>query len=419
MEVKKGFIERWLVPVFERVGSNRHMVVLRESFLLVIPIILIGSVFNILPNVPGLSKLFAPYAAFLTSITQITYGAMAVYLTILLSHNLAKSYDLDPINPSIVSLIAFLVSGLTLKDVDGVFYLSMEWLGPWGIFGAILISFYATELYRICLKRGLYWKPPQGVPKGVGKFVEAIVPEALILTPVVSCLALGVKIPTVLGIAFRPLLKMADSYPAFLLALFVEHLTWYLGIHCFAAIGPAYFPFLISNTAANATAIAKGLAAPFVATFETYFGGGGGGTGDHFPLVLFGLRSKSKTLRTVSKAALVPTLLEINEPVLFGFPIILNPVFFVPQCIIAPLCRSLAYVLTSAGLVAKSSVSFFAFVPSPIIWYFGTLDWRVIPWGLLIGYILPGIGYYPFFKVWERHMVQEEAKNMEQEADMR
>lgn len=417
MEEQKGFIARVLIPIFEAIGSNRHAIVLRESFLLMVPIILIGSIFNILPNFPGLSTILAPYAGFLISINQITYGAMAVYLTIMLAHNLAESYDMDPINPSIIAVITFLVSGLTLKDVDGVFFLSMEWLGAWGIFGAIVIAFYSTEVYRLCLQKGFYLKPPRGVPAGVGKFVEAILPEAVILTPVVVLLALGLKVPTLVGIAFRPLVSLSDTYWAFLIALFIEHLTWYVGIHCFAAIGPAYFPFLMSNTAANAAALAKGLAAPYIATFDTYFGAGGGGTGDHFSLVLMGLRSKSKTLRTVSKAAFVPTLLEINEPVLFGFPVILNPVFFVPMCIIAPLLRSLAWVVTAAGLVAKSHIMFFAFVPGPLYWYFGTLDWRTIPWGILIGYILPAIAYYPFFKIWERHMVEVEQKNLQQSGE--
>lgn len=413
MEERKGFLERLLIPVLEKIGSNRHMVVLRESFLLLIPVILIGSIFTLLPNLYGVGKFFAPYAAFFNNINQITYGAMAMYLTIILAHNLAQSYDMDPVNPSIVSLIAFLVSGLSLKDVNGVVHLSMEWLGAWGIFGAIVMAFYGTEVYRLCLKKGFYLKSPPGVPAGVGRFVEAIVPETVVLTPVIILLAAGIKVPTLLGVAFRPFITVADTYWAFLIALFIEHLTWYVGVHSWAAIGPAYFPFLLSNTAANAAAMARGLPAPHIATFNLYFGGKAGGTGSHFPLVLFGLRSKSQTLRTVAKASFVPTLLNINEPVLFGYPIVLNPVFFVPMCIISPLCTSLAYLVTAAGLVSRSSIMFFAFVPSPLLWYFGTLDWRTIPWGILIGYILPAIGYYPFFKIWEKHMIKEESQKMQ------
>ncbi len=146
----------------------------------------------------------------------------------------------------------------------------------------------------------------------------------------------------------------------------------------------------------------------FIATFNAYFGGAAGGTGSHFPLVLFGLRSKSKTIRTVSRAGFIPVLLNINEPVLFGFPVILNPIYFIPHCILAPLIRSLTYVLTAQGLVSPCYIIFFAFVPNPFLWYFGNLDPRTFIWGPIVGYVLPALAYYPFFKVHEKAMIMLE-----------
>jgi len=323
-----GFLEKRLLPIFAKIGSQRHLVVIRQSFLLIIPLVLVGSVFQILPNLPGLNTLLAPYAPQFNLATQATFGMIAIYLTFTLSYNLASTYELDAVSVSLASVIAYILSVLSVTQVEGVDYMSMQWLGSWGLFGAVVIAIYSTEVFRFFIKRGWTFRTPAGVPKGVARFIESIVPEAALLLPIWILALLNVRIPALLAIVIRPLLIIADTYPAFLVALFVEHITWYVGVHSWAAIGAAYFPFLISNAAANATAVAKGLAIPHIATFNTYLGGAGGGTGSHAPLAVFGLFSRSKTLRAVAKAGIVPTFLQINEPILFGYPVVMNPVYF-------------------------------------------------------------------------------------------
>ena len=407
---ERGFLERRLLPLFAKMSSQRHLVVIRQSFLLIIPLVLVGSVFQILPNVPGLNTLLAPYAGKFNLANQATFGLIAIYLTFSLSYNLASTYELDALSVSLASVIAYVLSVISITQVEGVDYLSMQWLGSWGLFGAIVIGIYSAEVFRIFTKRGWVFKMPAGVPSGVTRFMASIIPEFAVLLPIWILALLNVRVPALLAIVIRPLVVVADTYPAFLIALVIEHLTWYVGVHSWAAIGPAYFPFLISNAVANATAIAKGAAAPHIATFNSYLGGAGGGTGSHVPLAVFGLRSKSKTLRAVAKAGIVPTLLQINEPILFGFPVVLNPVYFIPMCVLAPLIRSLVFLVISLGWVARPSVMFFAFVPSPLLWYLSTFDWRILIWGTIICYVLPALAYYPFFKMHERILVEEEAQ---------
>jgi len=386
------------------------MVVLRESFLSIISIILVGSIFEIIPGLPGLANKLAPYKAYFDMPFQVTFGVLAVYLSFLIAYNLAGTYKVDQVAAGITSLMTFLLAAYTATSVDGTLYMSLEWLGTWGIFGAIVIGFYSAEIYRICIQKGWYFKPPPGVPPGVARFVQSTLPQLIILAPIWLLSSVGIKIPSLITNALKPVIKATDTYPAFLVMLFIEHLTWFVGVHSWSLIGPIYFPFLIANQTANADAIAKGLVPMFIATFNCYFGGAAGGTGSHFPLVLFGLKSKSKTIRTVSRAGFIPVLLNINEPVLFGFPVILNPIYFIPHCILAPLIRSLTYLLTKAGLVSPCHILFFAFVPNPFLWYFGNLDPRTLFWGPIIGYVLPALAYYPFFKIHEKAMIELERK---------
>jgi PTS system cellobiose-specific IIC component len=407
-------MERTLVPLFTKVGSQRHMVVLRESFLSIISLILVGSIFLILPGLPGLMDILAPYKQYFDIPFQMTFGLVAVYLSFLIAYNLAGTYKVDQIAAGITSMMVFLITAFFPLVKDGTVYMSLEWLGTWGIFGAIVIGFYTAELFRTMIQKGWYFKPPPGVPPGVTRFIMATLPQLVIMLPVLLITVLGIRIPTLITEAAKPLIVLADTYPAFLLMLFIEHLTWYVGVHSWSLIGPIYFPFIISNQLANAEALAKGMAMRYIATFNTYFGGSAGGPGSHFPMIIFGLRSKSKTVRTVSRAGFIPVLLNINEPVLFGFPVILNPIFFIPQCILAPLIRSLTYVLTAAGLVKPCYIVFFAFVPNPFLWYLGNLDPAAIFWGIIIGYVLPAIAYYPFFKVYERAMIALEQQQATQ-----
>lgn len=403
------FVEKHVIPPLSKIGSQRHMVVIREAFLSIIPLVLVGAIFLVLPNLPGLMDILAPYRTYFNYPYQITFGIISLYLAICIAYNLAGTYNIDQLMVGITSAMVFLLSIIELEEINGVPYLSIQWIGSWGIFGALILSIYTVEVFRLCMQKGVYFKAPRGIPPGVTRFIQATLPMIIIIMPIWVIRSVGIRVPTLLADAMRPLIVLADTYPAFLTALFIEHLTWYVGVHSWALIGPLYFPFLVSNQLANADLIAKGLAPIYIATFNTYFGGAGGGTGNHFMLAVFGLRSKSKTLRAVSKAGILSTFLNINEPILFGFPVILNPIYFIPHCILAPLIRSLTYVLTYMGLVEKCYIMFFAFVPGPFLWYPCNLDPRILLWGILISYILPAIAYYPFFKIHERVMLSMEA----------
>jgi PTS system cellobiose-specific IIC component len=170
-------------------------------------------------------------------------------------------------------------------------------------------------------------------------------------------------------------------------------------------------PFLTANGLANAAAYAAGQPMQYVQTLSWWVGYKTGGTGSTIPLVLFCLCSKSKRLKALGGVSLIPVLCHVNEPLLFGLPIILNPIWFIPFCILQPLVSILpSFWAVKAGFVDYARIPFFGFVPGPIAWFLGTLDWRSIPWAFLTGWILPGLVYYPFWRIYERGVLKEEAE---------
>jgi PTS system cellobiose-specific IIC component len=377
---------------------------------MIIPLVLAGSLFTLIPNIYGLTDLLAPIAPAFQLANDITFGLITVYLAISFSHYLAGSYKINEVIVPILAVVCLFLTTAQIVVVDGANLYPMQYLGTWGMFGGLSMALYVVEFYRLLYKWGVYIKSPKGVPEGIGKFIESMVPAFVIILPIWFLSIQGIYLSQLIGNLMSPLFQASDTFWAILLAGFLENLTWFIGVHSWAGIGPAYFPFLISNGVANAEAYAAGEPMPYTNTISTYFGASAGGTGNHLALAIFGLFSKSKTIKTVARAGIIPCIFGINEPILFGYPVILNPVYFIPHVLIAPIFKTLPWVVITLGWVQKASVPFLGFVPPGFIWFLGTPnDWRSLPWGIFGGLILPAIFYYPFFKLNEKQRLAEEA----------
>ena len=410
------WLDRHLMPVAARIGAQRHLTALRRSFLMIIPLILAGSIFTLIPSIYGLTELFAPIAPAFQLANDVTFGLLSIWLCIAFAFYLASSYKIHEIIVTILAVVCLFLTAAKMQVIEGATLYPIQFLGTYGMFGSLFCALYAVEFYRLLMKKGVYFKSPKGVPEGIGKFIEAMVPAFIIILPIWLLSINGLYISQIIGKLAAPLFKASDTYWAILGAAFLENFTWYIGVHSWAGIGPAYFPFLISNGVENASAYAAGQPMPWKNTISTYFGSGAGGTGNHFALGLFGLFSKSKTIRTVARAGIIPLAFGINEPILFGYPVILNPVYFIPHCILAPFTRTLPWILITLGIVQRASVPFIGFVPPGFIWFLGTpQDWTVLLWAWFGGIILPAIIYYPFFKMNEKQALaleaEEEASN--------
>ncbi|GEM_PF-3018828 len=401
------FLEQKLAPIAQRFGSQRHVAAIREAFLSVIAFIVVGAFIMVIRDAPGIGTWAKPLAPQLSVALNLTFGIAAVYLAFSLAYNLAVQYEVDALTGGLLGVMAFLFAAAP-QAVDGI---SFEFLGVAGMFLAVAASIFAVEMYRICMQHGVYIKAPADVPPAVTRFFMMLLPELIVVLPVwlvstVWKVELG---PLVLGL-FRRLSFVMDTYTGgIVMDGVLNNWIWWLGIHPFASLGPLYIPFLTSNTLANAQAFAAGDPMPFVQTLSWWSGYKTGGTGSTIPLVFFCLMSRSKRLKALGAVSLIPVLCHINEPLLFGLPIILNPIWFIPFGILAPIASiTTSLWATKAGLVAAGHIPFMGFLPGPIVWYLGTLDWRAIPWGFVTGWIIPALVYYPFWRVYERSVLREE-----------
>ena len=406
-----SWLEKTVVPLANKMQSFKYVQAIRTSFLEIIAFIIIGSFFMLIRDFPYTADAVAPIAKYLTVGVTLTFDMIALYLAFTFGSNLGEEYGLESRVTALLSVLAFLFATQT-DLVNGNF--TIKYMGSAGLFVAIIFSAYAVELYRFCNKYNVYIKAPKGVPPAVASFFKMLIPQIVIVFPIwilvtINGIDIAGTIYTIFG-RFAESINNIWAYTA--VEVFLDNAVWFFGIHPWSILGPTFIPLVTQNTLTNAALLEVGKEMTQVATIAIYSGAKTGGTGSTFIICVFCLLSKNKTLRTLGAVSILPTACHINEPILFGLPIIFNPIWFIPFVILQPIATSaLAYLATALGWVSMGYIPFMGFLPGPIVWYLNTLDWRAIPWGIITGIIVPGIIYYPFFKIQERVIIKEEEEN--------
>ena len=411
---KSGFyswLEKTIVPLANKMQSFKYVQAIRTSFLEIIAFIIIGSFFMLIRDFPYTADLVDPISKYLTVGVTLTFDMIALYLAFTFGSNLGEEYGLESRITALLSVLAFLFATQT-DLVNGNF--TIKYMGSAGLFVAIILSAYAVELYRICNKYNVYIKAPKGVPPAVASFFKMLIPQIIIVFPIWILVTInGVDIAGTVYMIFGSFAESINNVWAYTaVELFLDNTVWFFGVHPWSILGPTFIPLLTQNTLTNAALLEAGKEMTQAATLAIYTGAKTGGTGSTFIICVFCLLSKNKTLKTLGAVSILPTLCHINEPILFGLPIIFNPIWFIPFVILQPIATSvLAYMVTALGWVGMGYIPFMGFLPGPLVWYFNTLDWRAIPWGIITGIIVPGLIYYPFFKIQERVIIREEEEN--------
>jgi len=421
-----NFLENTLTPVAGKVASQRHISAIRDGFIGAMPFMIVGSfllVFAFPPFSPdttigfgelwlGLSK---QYFNEIMTPFQMTMGIMSCYICTCIAYNLAKTYKMDGLSVAMLSLMTFLLVSAPMKDGQ----LPASFLGGTGIFTAILIAITVTELTYFLDRKGIGFKMPEQVPEKIRESFNMLIP-ALIIILTIYPLNLFIQnefdmlIPGAIMALFQPLVSASDTLPAILLAVLVAHVLWFAGIHGAAIVGGIMAPFFLSNLGVNQAALAAGQDLPhiFIESFWSFFVTLGG-SGATFGLVLLYLKSRSAHLKTIGKLSIVPSMFNINEPVIFGTPFVMNPVMFIPFVGAPMINATIAYFATSMDLVGRaiSLVPWTAPAPIGAAWGAG---WQVNNAILVLILIMIDIViYYPFFKIYEKQLISEETVSSE------
>ncbi|MBG9786327.1 MULTISPECIES: PTS sugar transporter subunit IIC [Brevibacillus] len=416
MDAFVQFLDKHLSGPIARIAEQRHLRAIRDGVISALPFIIVGSFFLIIafPPLPqdwaitmwakeNAGQILIPY--------RLTMFIMSLYISFGIGHNLAKSYNLDPLAGSQLAIMAFLMT-IAPKVMDGVgFVLPMTNLGGHGLFVAMLASIFAVEVLRFCKQRNLMIKLPDQVPPSLLRSFEALIPVAIVLL-VMTIITVVFKIDLhgLVDKIIAPLVKAGDSLPGILIPVILITFFWAFGIHGVSIVGTIARPLWEVYLAKNAEAVAAGQAIPHVAP-ETFFqwfvwvGGSGATLGLVLCMLLF---AKSNYHKTLGKTVIVPGIFNINEPVIFGMPIVLNPVLIIPFVIVPVITASLSYYATVLGLVNPTYIMVPWTLPAPIGAYLATGgDWRAIIL-VVINILISFLVYIPFFKMYDKKVVEQE-----------
>ncbi|KXA07473.1 putative PTS system, cellobiose-specific IIC component [Enterococcus faecium] len=419
------WVEEKLVPPMAKIGTQRHLLAIRNGVVSTLSLILIGTFFMVFINLPfpGWNEFIAPYSATIVLPFRITMGLMAIYATFVMGSDLAKSYGLDSVTGGILSLGTFFmlqvpVNVLTPEEAPLGWVLPMSSLGASGMFAGILSMIFAVEVYRFFKKRNITIKMPEQVPPAVARSFEALIPGAVILTTtwLIRSVA-GFDVNAALLSLFEPLTNiLGNNLLGVLLPMFLIHLLWSFGIHGMSIVGAVVRPMWLIMLDENAKALADGTAAtklPYIAPEQFYQWtvtiGGAGAT--IVVSVLFLFFCKSKFLKEVGRFSIIPGIFNINEPMIFGAPMMLNPYMFIPFNLVPLVLTIVSYFAVKLEMVNGFTVLPTWTLPAPIGGYLSAgNDWRVVVL-IVINTLIAFIIYYPFVKAYDKKMLSDEQNN--------
>ncbi|WP_267626920.1 PTS sugar transporter subunit IIC [Enterococcus faecium] len=425
MEKLMKWVEEKLVPLMAKIGTQRHLLAIRNGVVSTLSLILIGTFFMVFINLPfpGWNEFIAPYSATIVLPFRITMGLMAIYATFVMGSDLAKSYGLDSVTGGILSLGTFFmlqvpVNVLTPEEAPLGWVLPMSSLGASGMFAGILSMIFAVEVYRFFKKRNITIKMPEQVPPAVARSFEALIPGAVILTTtwLIRSVA-GFDVNAALLSLFEPLTNiLGNNLLGVLLPMFLIHLLWSFGIHGMSIVGAVVRPMWLIMLDENAKALADGTAAtklPYIAPEQFYQWtvtiGGAGAT--IVVSVLFLFFCKSKFLKEVGRFSIIPGIFNINEPMIFGAPMMLNPYMFIPFNLVPLVLTIVSYFAVKLEMVNGFTVLPTWTLPAPIGGYLSAgNDWRVVVL-IVINTLIAFIIYYPFVKAYDKKMLSDEQNN--------
>ena len=433
MEKFQHFMEETVVPVGQKIATQRHLAAVRDGLTILIPITVIGGFAMLLamPPVPASItepsnffyafllawKAFATeHAATLLLPYYLTIGAISIYVVCGVSYQLAKSYKMNGINNMIMALLVYLcVSGAFDMSTNSI---NVAMLGAGYMFAAMVIGLLVVEINRFFAKHNIVIKLPDSVPPNVAAPFNVLLPGAVNVILFIALDSL-IKMMTGAGLAslvytiFQPLMKAGTSLPAWWIFNIVSTIFWWFGIHGGNMVGVVLTPITTAGLAANAEAVAAGQAPQYIlaGSVNGIFGNWITYLAMNIVILLF---AKSKQARSVSKIAIVPSMFNINEPSIFGLPTVLNVYTLIPMLLGTVINSSIYWFAASANLCGKFYVTLPFTVPGPLAAWLGTGDFRtVIVW--LIVFVIDLLLIAPFIMTYDRQLLKAEQERASQD----
>lgn len=426
MEKFMNLLEKYLLPFAEKLGQNRYLNVLKDSFMLSLPLTIFGSIFIVIANLPFLNLIMSEnkLALLKEALNPAAEGSMlimTVFVVMGIGYYLATSYKVEGIYGSAIAISAFFL--VTPLQNGGM---PLDRLGAKGMFVGILVAIISGEIYKRAVLKGLVIKMPDSVPPAVSRSFSALIPAFLTLTIflVVRIIFSLTPFGNIHDFIFKtiqtPMMKLGGGLPATIFAIIMIQLLWFFGLHGQVIVNSVLDPVWNTLSLENFEAFQAGKELPHIITkqfMETYTVGLGG-TGMTLA-VAFALLFvvKSKQLKELGKLSGPAAIFNVNEPIIFGLPIVMNPIIFIPWMLSPVVVVIFTYIMMSIGLAPiPTGVTVPWTVP---IFFSGSLATNSIMGGVLqiINFFIVFIIWLPFLKVLDRQAIQAEENYQEEELD--
>lgn len=431
-KVNRFFEEKFMVAA-AKVAGQRHLQALRDGIILTMPLIIIGSIFLILGFLPiegypefmasvfgdqWLTKLLYPVGA--------TFDIMALIAAFGIAYRLAEKYGVDALTAGAISVAAFLLAtpyqvpflaegAKEAVMVGGAIPAAL--MGSKGLFVAMIIAILSTEIFRFVIQKNLVIKMPDGVPPAVSRSFIALIPGFFILTSVwllrllienTSFESLHNVVSILLG---KPLGVLGGSLIGSLIAVILIQLLWSTGLHGASIVGGVMGPIWLTSMDENRVAFQAGENLPNIFTQQFFdlfiYIGGSGATLSLVFCMLF--LAKSQQMKQLGRLSIGPGVFNINEPVTFGMPIVMNPLLIIPF-ILTPIAITITtYICMTTGIVAKPAGIGVPWTMPPLFGGYLATGGKIS--GLimqLINMVIAFFIYYPFFRMWDKQKFNEE-----------
>lgn len=419
-----GKLEQILLPFASKLQSNKIMQSISSGLMSLMPVMMFGAFAALLKGIPINAYqqfLVASHLqALLNTGVDVTTNLLALYTSFAIANAYVSREGKDGVSAGFISLMSFiLITPMTTigEGYAAVTNLPLTWMGSTGLFAAMITAIVVSKLYVYFVNKNLVIKMPDGVPEFVSKSFAALVP-AMIIVCIFALISYVLQFTPfqnlhqlIYGLIQAPLSGIGTSIWSALLIYILTQLCWFMGIHGMA-IAMVIAPIWMAADAANMSAAAKGVAnsdLPNIIT-NSWTGAIGniGGAGATLGLVIwFAFRAKSKQYKTLGKMTLIPSFFNINEPVVFGLPCMLNPILFIPFVFLPALLIGIGYVLVKLGIMPVSS-GIGAPMGTPVILAgFFNGGWRMSLFNIA-SIILSLIVYYPFFRILDKKALEAE-----------
>ena len=409
-------------PFFEKISRNIYLRAIRDGFIAGMPVILFSSIFILIAYVPNAwgfhwSKgvetfLMTPYSYSMGILAFFVGGTTAKALTDSMNRDLPATNQINFLSTMLASMVGFLLMAAEPAKEGGFL---TAFMGTKGLLTAFIAAFVTVNVYKVCVKNNVTIRMPEEVPPNISQVFKDLIPftVSVVLLYGLELLVkgtLGVTVAESIGTLLAPLFSAADGYLGITLIFGAYAFFWFVGIHGPSIVEPAIAAITYANIDANLHLIQAGQHADKVITSGTQmFIVTMGGTGATLIVpFLFMWICKSERNRAIGRASVVPTFFGVNEPILFGAPIVLNPIFFVPF-ILAPIVNVWIFKFFVDTLNMNSFSANLPWVtPGPLGIVLGT-NFQVLSFilaGLLV--VVDTIIYYPFVKVYDEQILEEE-----------